>query len=182
MISLIKKLPNIYYQTVSKRGVTYVKSFDENKWVPEKKYAVKLNTRTIGKINSGNGAGLIMFEESFLKSRPEYRDVAIVRYYDEETKKWDLRIEEDHSSEIITSLKENSKHEVTDVISVGTYLLFTKLIEKDTLLESLKSVFPDTYKQLLSLAYYCLDECDFKSNRYALRLVSKKLRQICDPH
>ena len=130
MISLIKKLPNIYYQTVSKRGVTYVKSFDENKWVPEKKYAVKLNTRTIGKINSGNGAGLIMFEESFLKSRPEYRDVAIVRYYDEETKKWDLRIEEDHSSEIITSLKENSKHEVTDVISVGTYLLSQSLLKK----------------------------------------------------
>jgi transposase len=155
--------------------VTYVKSFDENKWLPEKKYAIKTNTRTIGKINSGNGAGLILFEESFLKSRPEYRDIAIVRYYDEEQKKWELRIEEDHSSEIITSLKVNSKHEVTDVISVGTYLLFTKLIEKDTLLESLKSVFPDTYKQLLSLAYYCLDECDFKSNRYALYAKEHKL-------
>lgn len=155
--------------------MTYVKSFDENKWLPEKKYAIKTNTRTIGKINSGNGAGLILFEESFLKSRPEYRDIAIVRYYDEEQKKWELRIEEDHSSEIITSLKVNSKHEVTDVISVGTYLLFTKLIEKDTLLESLKSVFPDTYKQLLSLAYYCLDECDFKSNRYALYAKEHKL-------
>lgn len=116
-----------------------------------------------------------MFEESFLKSRPEYKDIAIVRYYDEEQKKWELRIEEDHSSEIITSLKENSRHEVTDVISVGTYLLFTKLIEKDTLLESLKSVFPNTYKQLLSLAYYCLDECDFKSNRYALYAKEHKL-------
>ncbi|MDY6420140.1 MAG: IS1634 family transposase, partial [Succinivibrio dextrinosolvens] len=157
------------------RGVTYVKSFDENKWLPEKKYAIKTNTRTIGKINSGNGAGLILFEESFLKSRPEYKDIAIVRYYDEEQKKWELRIEEDHSSEIITSLKVNSRHEVTDVISVGTYLLFTKLIEKDTLLESLKSVFPDTYKQLLSLAYYCLDECDFKSNRYALYAKEHKL-------
>lgn len=175
MNSLIKKLPNIYYQTISSRGVTYVKSFDENKWLPEKKYAIKTNTRTIGKINSGNGAGLILFEESFLKSRPEYKDIAIVRYYDEEQKKWELRIEEDHSSEIITSLKVNSKHEVTDVISVGTYLLFTKLIEKDTLLESLKSVFPDTYKQLLSLAYYCLDECDFKSNRYALYAKEHKL-------
>ena len=143
--------------------------------LPEKKYAIKTNTRTIGKINSGNGAGLILFEESFLKSHPEYMDIAIVRYYDEEQKKWELRIEEDHSSEIITSLKENSKHEVTDVISVGTYLLFTKLIEKDTLLESLKSVFPDTYKQLLSLAYYCLDECDFKSNRYALYAKEHKL-------
>ena len=175
MNSLIKKLPNIYYQTISSRGVTYVKSFDENKWLPEKKYAIKTNTRTIGKINSGNGAGLILFEESFLKSRPEYKDIAIVRYYDEEQKKWELRIEEDHSSEIITSLKVNSKHEVTDVISVGTYLLFTKLIEKDTLLESLKSVFPDTYKQLLSLAYYCLDECDFKSNRYAIYAKEHKL-------
>ena len=175
MNSLIKKLPNIYYQTISSRGVTYVKSFDENKWLPEKKYAIKTNTRTIGKINSGNGAGLILFEESFLKSRPEYKDIAIVRYYDEEQKKWELRIEEDHSSEIITSLKVNSRHEVTDVISVGTYLLFTKLIEKDTLLESLKSVFPDTYKQLLSLAYYCLDECDFKSNRYALYAKEHKL-------
>ena len=175
MNSLIKKLPNIYYQTISSRGVTYVKSFDENKWLPEKKYAIKTNTRTIGKINSGNGAGLILFEESFLKSRPEYKDIAIVRYYDEEQKKWELRIEEDHSSEIITSLKVNSKHEVTDVISVGTYLLFTKLIEKDTLLESLKSVFPNTYKQLLSLAYYCLDECDFKSNRYALYAKEHKL-------
>ena len=155
--------------------MTYVKSFDENKWLPEKKYAIKTNTRTIGKINSGNGAGLILFEESFLKSRPEYKDIAIVRYYDEEQKKWELRIEEDHSSEIITSLKVNSKHEVTDVISIGTYLLFTKLIEKDTLLESLKSVFPDTYKQLLSLAYYCLDECDFKSNRYALYAKEHKL-------
>lgn len=155
--------------------MTYVKSFDENKWLPEKKYAIKTNTRTIGKINSGNGAGLILFEESFLKSRPEYKDIAIVRYYDEEQKKWELRIEEDHSSEIITSLKVNSKHEVTDVISVGTYLLFTKLIEKDTLLESLKSVFPDTYKQLLSLAYYCLDECDLKSNRYALYAKEHKL-------
>lgn len=175
MNSLIKKLPNIYYQTISSRGVTYVKSFDENKWLPEKKYAIKTNTRTIGKINSGNGAGLILFEESFLKSRPEYKDIAIVRYYDEEQKKWELRIEEDHSSEIITSLKVNSRHEVTDVISVGTYLLFTKLIEKDTLLDSLKSVFPDTYKQLLSLAYYCLDECDFKSNRYALYAKEHKL-------
>ena len=116
-----------------------------------------------------------MFEESFLKSRPEYKNIAIVRYYDEEQKRWELRIEEDPSSEIITSLKVNSKHEVTDVISVGTYLLFTKLIEKDTLLESLKSVFPDTYKQLLSLAYYCLDECDFKSNRYALYAKEHKL-------
>lgn len=175
MNSLIKKLPNIYYQTISSRGVTYVKSFDENKWLPEKKYAIKTNTRTIGKINSGNGAGLILFEESFLKSRPEYKDIAIVRYYDEEQKKWELRIEEDHSSEIITSLKVNSRHEVTDVISVGTYLLFTKLIEKDTLLKSLKSVFPVTYKQLLSLAYYCLDECDFKSNRYALYAKEHKL-------
>ena len=122
-----------------------------------------------------SGAGLILFEESFLKSRPEYKNIAIVRYYDEEQKRWELRIEEDPSSEIITSLKVNSKHEVTDVISVGTYLLFTKLIEKDTLLESLKSVFPDTYKQLLSLAYYCLDECDFKSNRYALYAKEHKL-------
>ena len=155
MNSLIKKLPNIYYQTISSRGVTYVKSFDENKWLPEKKYAIKTNTRTIGKINSGNGAGLILFEESFLKSRPEYKDIAIVRYYDEEQKKWELRIEEDHSSEIITSLKVNSKHEVTDVISVGTYLLFTKLIEKDTLLELLKitKVIRQYHAKLIRLLY-----------------------------
>ncbi len=175
MKNLISQLPNIYFQCVAKRGSTYVRSFDDNVWDKDKKYCTKTNVKTIGKIDSPNGAGLIRFEESFLKNNKQFADAAIVRFYDDATKKWELRVEEDQKGTYISNLKQPSRHEVTSVYSTGTYLLFDKLLYKDILLKTLQTCFPDTYKRILSLAYYCIDEYDFKSNRYAMYAREHKL-------
>ena len=59
--TLLNSLPRIYFDRKKSRGISYVKAFDGNAWDGQKGYAVKINTRTIGVIDSPDAEGLIRF-------------------------------------------------------------------------------------------------------------------------
>ncbi len=173
---ILSALPRLYYERKASRGITYVKSYDGYDWKPELGYAVKVNTKTIGRIDSGNGAGLIKFDPDFLKQNPKFKYNAVIRYYDEEDREFKLRVEDEVGTpQFVESYLTPSNHDVISVHSIGSELVYSKLLERDVLLSTLKKCFPSSYESILSLAYFCLDTNDFKSNRYALYAQEHKL-------
>ncbi|MGN1280428.1 MAG: transposase [Succinivibrio sp.] len=173
--ALLNKLPQIYFERKTVRNATYVKAFDGNEWIKEKGYAIKKNPRTIGVISSGSGCGLIRFTTEFITMNPDFKDVAVVRYQNDSTGKFELKIEHSARAHVITRQIPKCSHDVKSVLSVGVFLVARNLLADDPLLTCLKQCFPSTYEKLLSLALYCLDTGDFKSNRYALYARSHKL-------
>jgi|GEM_PF-846754 len=162
------RLPRIYYERKKARDVTYVKAFDGNKWLPDKGYSVKENTRTIGVIDSAAGIGLIRFTPEFLKEEPSLADAAVVRYEDADTGEFKLRIEHSHAARVVTKHIPKCCHDVRTVLSVGCHLVFSHLLQGDPLLKALQESFPATWRELLSLACFCVADGDFRSSRYAL--------------
>lgn len=173
--TLLNSLPRIYFDRKKSRGISYVKAFDGNAWDGQKGYAVKLNTRTIGVIDSPDAEGLIRFNNEFLTQRPDFKDVAVVCYLNTDTGKHEFRIEHNLSSKVVTKHIKACSHEVKHVYSIGNYLVYMKLLEGDPLLKSLKDCFPESWDVILSLAFYCLEDGDFTSNRYALYAQAHKL-------
>lgn len=172
---LLKQLPNLYYERKKARGVTYVKTFDGNVWLKEKGYAIKSNTCTIGKIENGTGLGLIKFTKEFLSKNKQFSNIAIIRYENTDTQTFSLRVEHNLSSKTVRNQKASCSHDIKSVLSVGPYLVFKSLLKNDPLLNTLKKCFPDNYKEILSLAYFCILESNFKSNHYALFAEENKL-------
>ena len=173
--TLLNSLPKIYFDRKKNRGISYVKAYDGNAWNADKGYAVKINTRTIGVIDSPDALGLIRFNKDFLELRPDFKDVAVVSYFDTDEGKHKLRIEHNLNANVVTKHFDSCSHDVTHVYSIGTYDVFMKLLEGDTLLKTLKESFADNWSELLSLAFYCLKDGDFTSNRYAMYAQSHKL-------
>ncbi|MDD7021741.1 MAG: transposase [Aeromonadales bacterium] len=171
----LARLPRIYYERKKARGVTYVKAFDGNRWLPEKGYAVKENTRTIGVIDSAAGIGLVKFTPEFLKEDPSFAGVAVVRYQDQGTGEFALRIERSHSAKVVTSQIPRSCHDVVSVLSVGRYLVLAHLLQGDPLAKALQETFPSSWAQMLSLAFFCVSDGDFASSRYAIHAGENKL-------
>lgn len=173
--TLLNSLPKIYFDRKKNRGISYVKAYDGNAWNADKGYAVKINTRTIGVIDSPDALGLIRFNKDFLELRPDFKDVAVVSYFDTDEGKHKLRIEHNLNANVVTKHFDSCSHDVTHVYSIGTYDVFMKLLEGDPLLKTLKESFADNWSELLSLAFYCLKDGDFTSNRYAMYAQSHKL-------
>lgn len=173
--TLLNSLPRIYFDRKKSRGISYVKAFDGNAWDGQKGYAVKINTRTIGVIDSPDAQGLIRFNNEFLTQRPDFKNVAVVCYLNTDTGKHEFRIEHNLSSKVVTKHIKACSHEVKHVYSIGNYLVYMKLLEGDPLLKSLKECFPENWDAILSLAFYCLEDGDFTSNRYALYAQEHKL-------
>lgn len=173
--TLLNSLPRIYFDRKKNRGISYVKAFDGNAWDAKKGYAVKINTRTIGVIDSPDALGLIRFNKDFLAQRPEFNNVAVISFFNSDTSKHELRIEHNLNSKVVTKHFDNCSHDVKHVYSIGTYDVFMKLLEGDPLFKTLKETFSDSWSELLSLAFYCLKDGNFTSNRYAMYAQSHKL-------
>ena len=173
--AILAGLPRLYYERKPSRGVTYVKAFDGNRWLPEKGYAVKENTRTIGVIDSAAGFGLVRLTPEFLKEDPSFAGVALVRYRNSDTGKFALRIEHSHKARVVTKRIPRCGHDVESVLSVGCYLVFAHLLQGDPLMKALQGSFPATWAQMLSLAFCCVSDGDFASSRYAIHAGENKL-------
>lgn len=150
--------PLVYVMCKRKQGYSYLIKYDRNDWDPLTKRAVKVNQVTIGKILSGDGSGVVRFTPEFVRDHPIFKTVAIERYLSPLTNKWEFReLSQEATHKVFTSNLDRSHDAVYAVRSIGTYMLYMKLLSKDPLLRALQDSFPDSWDKLLSVAFYCVD-------------------------
>ena len=158
-MGVLEALPDRFYVMRKKAlGYTYFIKYDRNSWDAKTKRATKVNPVIIGKIMSGDGCGIIRFTPEYVQTHPILNTAAIERRFSPSTNKWEFKevtLEQGHK--IITTELPRVRDKVLAVRSIGSYLLYMRLLHGDPLLASLQHTFPEQWEKLLSLAFYCID-------------------------
>lgn len=146
----IPELPNLYF--VKSGNYTYARTY-HNEWQDKKsgsgKVAVKTNTKTVGRIANKEGIGIIEFSSDFCRTHPQLNKFSVSRTVDEDAAasgKYKL---------VFSPL--NPEEEIYDTPritckSIGISLVLDEMLKRDPVLNCLKEVFGEHYKQLLTEA------------------------------
>ena len=157
------ELPKLYF--VKSGNYTYARMY-RNAWQDKKsgsgKTAVKTHTKTVGRIDNKEGAGIIKFSSDFLRVHPQLNKFSVSRTVAEDavsSGKYRLVFAPLNPDEELYALPHIT------CTSIGMSLVLDELLKRDVLLECLEQVFAGHYRQLLSAAYYMVMEPDAKLSR-----------------
>ena len=172
----IPELPNLYF--VKSGNYTYARTY-HNEWQDKKsgngKVAVKTNTKTVGRIANKEGIGIIEFSSDFCRTHPQLAKFSVSRLVDDSSGAFGK-----YKLEFSPLNPEEEIYDTPHITckSIGLSLVLDEMLKRDVLLDCLKEVFGEHYKQLLSAAYYMVMEPDAKLAR--LSSFSQNHRLPCD--
>lgn len=141
---------------------TYIRTY-KNVRVKGKSYPVKTDVRIIGQINNKEGLGKVNFREDFIKEHKELAHCIVVRVFDEKQCKYTFSFTDADDDRNI-ELKDYKK--VISVKKIGLSHVVMHKLQSDPLLTCLRECFPTKFEKLLSLAIFCADGGDFRSEHY----------------
>ena len=162
MSESLPQLPKLYF--VKAGSYTYARTY-KNKWVEKKsgkgKLAVKTDAHTVGRIDSSDGIGPVNFDDSFYRLFPDLKNFNVVRSCSDKNK-FVLEIKPKNPEAVLPPKP------VIRVRSIGATYLLENLTARDPMLEALKDVFPDSWEEILSFAFYMVLEPDAKAERFSI--------------
>ena len=141
---------------------TYIRTY-KNVRVKGKSYPVKTDVRIIGKINNKEGLGKVDFREDFIREHKELAHCVVVRVFDEKQGKYTFSFT-DADDERNIEFKDYKK--VISVKKIGLSHVVMHKLQSDPLFTCLRECFPTKFEKLLSLAIFCADGGDFRSEHY----------------